>query len=300
MIDGGIITIPLAIALVTLAAGAGAGAACLHATGSPFCKVLAIPVEVPQFDACNGTEDRVFAKWHATQSTNTEATITLTASSGHSQRFQRSVESMTASPSARFALDVLGGVAWYVTRSTGISAVLGQHSEHATMITSYDLLTQESDSLTITCPSGVVWQWILQVDRCGEEPSAVGTRNVRCTRNLGTPPCCLPGYEKDPDKPHYGGCVKTAEGELTRLKSAMCDESGVRASLAEDGAMLKRISAPEGGMSSEQLLISNLRMDRSGDSMSPHAGALLGATGGLLAALLTLRGVSRDAGAALM
>lgn len=131
---------------------------------------------------------------------------------------------MTTSPLARFTTDFLGGAAWFVTRMTGlpVTSIARTPARHDTLSTTYELMTQESDSLSVTCPPGIVWQWTLEVSKCGQAPTAVGTRNVRCTPNIEQPPCCLPGYEVSPQDPFGGGCVKTRTGLDTRLKSPPC------------------------------------------------------------------------------
>lgn len=124
----------------------------------------------------------------------------------------------------RFTLDVMGGAAWFVERVTGVSVHPPHASPRPSISTSYELMTEESDTLTVTCPPGLVWQWTLEVSRCGQAPTAVGTRNARCTPNVEQPPCCVPGFEADPRRPFDGGCVKTHDGVGTQLKSPPCEQ----------------------------------------------------------------------------
>jgi len=234
VIDGGLITIPLLAAVAMAVAGAvgGVGAGCYAATGDFMChpgeQGQAGIVLTSSFNPCNGTEDRVLASWRPTSSASQDAAVTIRGSRAHTAEWARAVEEITSSGSARFTFDaVLGGAAWFVTRMTGLSLDLGRPPErHSTLNARYELMTQESDSLSVTCPPGVVWQWTLEVSRCGEAPTAVGTRNVRCTPNIEQPPCCMPGYEVSPHDPHAGGCVKTHDGVDTRLRSPPCIKLG--------------------------------------------------------------------------
>ena len=71
MLDGGIFTIPVLIAMGVAVMGAvgGAGAGCYATTGDWLCRADD-PRDFPfaEFDPCNGTEDRVYASWRPTQS----------------------------------------------------------------------------------------------------------------------------------------------------------------------------------------------------------------------------------------
>jgi len=227
VIDGGVFTIPLIIGVVVAVLGAvgGAGAGCYATTGNVLCmKDGDFPFS--PFDPCNGTEDRVFASWRPIQSASTDITVSLRAAHTHSKAWASGVESVTTSPTARFILDAVGGAAWFVSRSTGLPMPLTlprAPEKRSTFSTTYELMTEEQDSLTVTCPPGIVWQWTLEVNRCGEAASAVGTKNVRCTPNVEEPPCCLPGYEVTPIDPFHGGCMKAHDGVPTRLRSAPCE-----------------------------------------------------------------------------
>lgn len=288
--DGGIITIPLmaTITVAVLGALGGAAGGCYATTGDWLCRADD-PKDFPlsQFDPCNGTEDRVFASWRPTQSSSQAATVTIKASHSHSRSWTRTVEEATASSSARFTLDVVGGAAWFVSRMAGVPAIhVGtiepkRHSLSAT----YDLMTQESDALMVTCPPGIVWQWTLEVSRCGEATTAVGTRNVRCTPNVQQPPCCMPGFEAVPENPFSGGCLKTRDNIETRLRSPACDfaKEGIEdASLVEYN---KRLS--------------HYAMALHDAPSPPHrpaaAGAVLGITAGLLLIRLSRRRLMHDA-----
>jgi len=226
VVDGGVISIPLMLGVAAAVMGAlgGAGAGCYATTGDWMCRADN-PDDFPlaAFDPCNGTEDRVYGAWRPTQSSSADVTITIRASHSHSKGFSKSVDELTTSAAARFTFDVLGGAAWFVTRTTGLSVNFGHApSDRKSFSQSYELMTQESDSLSVKCPPGIVWQWTLEVSRCGMGPTAVGTRNVRCTPNIEQPPCCMPGYETNPRDPFSGGCVKASSGVDTRLQSPPC------------------------------------------------------------------------------
>ncbi|KAL1510362.1 hypothetical protein AB1Y20_006673 [Prymnesium parvum] len=224
VVDGGLLTLPLLAALSAMVLGVlgGASAGCQAVTGDWLCRV-ASPPPSSSFNACNGTDDRIFASWRPAQSSSSAATITLRASRGRSREWAHSVEAATASAASRFTLDVIGGAAWFVSRATGASVELRQLEPRRDRVSAaYELMTEDSDALTVTCPAGVVWQWTLEVDRCGEPTAAVGSRDVRCTRNIGEPPCCMPGYEVEPERPFSSECLKTEGGLLTRLKTPPC------------------------------------------------------------------------------
>lgn len=241
MLDGGLISLPLlGLALVAGLVG-GAGAGCHVTTGDVFCRAPSPPLPPP---ACNST---VSAGWEATQSSSSPASFTLTAASSHSHEWMQAVTSLTASPAARFSLDLLGSALWVISVAKTGEIPLPIEAE-AQLSARYALLSS-GDTLSLSCPPGVVWQWTLHASHCGELPSAVGTRDVRCTPNVEEPPCCVPGYEAHPMKPHSGGCLTAANGMDMRLKSPAC--AGVKsvrlASRSETHLLLEKPSSSAPG-----------------------------------------------------
>lgn len=200
------------------------------------------------------------------------------------------IQSTTSSPSARFTLDLLGGAAWFATRVTGMPLSIPQTRESFTA--NYQLMTEDSDSLSFVCPPGIVWQWTLEVSRCGEEPSAVGTRNVRCTRNMEQPPCCMPGYEVSPADPYGGGCMKTHEGLDTRLHSPPCFDAKGQAQQAGGGLVAELTPDYEQQMQR----FAKAMHDAPPTAAHPAgAGALIGGAAALLVAAAAVKRATRHA-----
>lgn len=91
--------------------------------------------------------------------------------------------------------------------ASGSASVSGTISASVTAASTQSFTTMESSSTTkaTTVPAGVVWQWQFSVqDGCG--PSTVFAEDIAFSPNLPNPPCCLPGFFKDPAKPE-GDCI---------------------------------------------------------------------------------------------
>jgi hypothetical protein len=66
----------------------------------------------------------------------------------------------------------------------------------------------QKETYTTTVGRGVLWQFqVVVTDDCGT--STIHMKDFTVTKDLASPPCCLPGYFKDEDKP-TGECLSVA------------------------------------------------------------------------------------------
>lgn len=285
VIDGGLISVPLAAALATLVATTAGGVAtgCYLSTGSLTC----------QGDGALGlgtcglnATDRVGARWAVVDTTNTDSRVTVITGIERSHEWEKSVDSITSSAWSAFTLDLLGGVAW-VLGGGGVGPD-GPHPRSMTnrYATTYELLREEQDSIEIECPPGAVWQWVLRVERCAEpEAVEVGTRHLRCSPNRATPPCCVPGYDAEPTDPAAGCLTHLADDgaeQSMRLGGEYC------AAVARDVPSKAALRTEEPPAAQRRAARSDAR------ARTP----LLGGVGGLALGLLLAPVVARRMGRA--
>ena len=111
--------------------------------------------------------------------------------------------STTTSASAGFSFEDGFGAKASVTGTTSYTIAESTSSTFASTNTT---------TVTYHYQPGVVWQLQFQVvDQCGN--STVYTKLIAQTPNEDAPPCCLPGYFKDPTQAH-GACVPGQDGQV--------------------------------------------------------------------------------------
>jgi len=98
----------IAIGAIISATAGGVGAGCFMATSSLTCAEGS-----PHLQGCaaNATS-RVAASWKVIDTTNTEATISVTTGVDRTNEWAQDVEAITSSSWAAFTLDTIGGVEW--------------------------------------------------------------------------------------------------------------------------------------------------------------------------------------------
>jgi len=276
MVDPITLTLIAIGAIITATAG-GVGAGCYMATSSLTCAEGS-----PHLQGCaaNATS-RVAASWKVIDTTNTEATISVTTGVDRTNEWAQDVEAITSSSWAAFTLDTIGGVEWLLGAPPSFD---GPHPRSTTnrYATTYNVLKSERDSLQISCPPGAVWQWTLDVRSCAEsEPTEVGTRHLRCSTNRAEPPCCIPGFDANPTNP-TAGCLQL-EGASMRLGGAYCTSF--------KDVDSKSTTLPPAVSSLVQETAADARHRVASAGGAPVLGGLLGLGVGMLAARVVVRPV---------
>merc|ERR1719473_958761 len=162
---------------------------------------------------------KVSGAWRFAKSSSVEAEftytvgVTKTEEQAKSSTWSKTVEnSMEHGWSVEVATGTdigLGGVG-----EISVEATVGFHGSYSSTNSRTSEQTNEvrnaleqskEISMTYTLPSGAMWQWeYTATDECGSAPIKVN--HVMVTKNIGEPPCCIPGYFADPTAAH-GACV---------------------------------------------------------------------------------------------
>jgi len=199
---------------------------------------------------------KVSGAWKFQRSSSLEASftytvgVTKTKEQASSNSWSSSVES---SMSHGWSVEASVSVGWGAEEliqsgqrfvSGEATVTVGGHGEYSSSKSSTNEATTEvrkaleqstETSMSWTLPPGAMWQWMYTVkDDCGSAPIKVN--HVVVTANKGEPPCCLPGYNRDPTRPH-GPCINWGSTSklspcLAGCKLSTCNETAATAETA--------------------------------------------------------------------
>jgi len=199
---------------------------------------------------------KVTGAWKFQRSSSLEAEFTYTVGVTKTKSQARSStwsESVMSSMSHGWSVSASVSVGWGAEEllqsgehfvSGSASVTVGGHGEYSSSKSSTNAATTEvsqaltqskSTTMSWQLPPGAMWQWMYTVkDDCGTAPIKVN--HVVVTANKGEPPCCLPGYNRNPSRPH-GPCINwdgTAKLSpcLAGCKLSTCNETAATAETA--------------------------------------------------------------------